>query len=136
MIILRSAVTDDARAIATVLVESWRTTYAGIIAQSHLDQLSVDAQINRWQMRLEQPAVIALVAHDEKGAIVGFSAGGAIREPHDGFDAELYAIYLLSAEQRRGTGRQLLVEWARTALARGFRAAVVRVLSANPARAF
>lgn len=136
MISLRTAATGDARAIATVLVDSWRTTYAGIIAQSHLDQLSIDAQAARWQSRLEQSAVIALVAHDEAGAIVGFSAGGAIREPHDTFDAELYALYLLAAEQRRGTGRRLFVEWARTAVARGFRAAVVRVLTANPARAF
>jgi hypothetical protein len=44
--------------------------------------------------------------------IVGFVSGGAIREPVQTYDAELYAIYLLEQESRRkerqGVGTALL----------------------------
>ena len=120
-----------------MLVESWRAAYTGIIADEYLAALSVDAQEQRWRKRLQGPQPpIVLVACDDKESIVGFVAGGAIRQAHDDFDGELYAIYLVPAVQRRRLGRRLLVEWAALATSSGFRSALVRVLSANPARAF
>jgi ribosomal protein S18 acetylase RimI-like enzyme len=133
---VRPATALDAEDIARVLVESWRTTYAGIVHEGYLNNMSVAAQTTRWQSRLKQPDVSAFVAHDETGATIGFAAGGRVREPHDGFDAELYAIYLVAEAQRRGAGRQLLGAWAGASAAKGFRAALVRVLSANPATSF
>jgi L-amino acid N-acyltransferase YncA len=138
MFSVRSARPSDAAAIARVLVDSWRSTYAGIVAQSYIDSLSVESQTTRWRQRLSEPRILAtaVVAENEEGAVVGFAAGGPIRQEPEDFDAELYAIYLVADVQGRGLGRQLLTEWARRASSQGFRAAIVRVITANSARVF
>jgi GNAT superfamily N-acetyltransferase len=133
---IRKAKPGDAHAIAGVHVESWKTTYPGIITQSYIDGLKVEDGVARWQERLSQadgPAVF--VAEDEAG-IFGFAAGGAIMHPVDGFDGELGAIYLLASHQRKGAGAALVRRIAAALRERGFRNMVVWVLKANPSRGF
>jgi GNAT superfamily N-acetyltransferase len=135
---IRRARPGDARAIAEVHVASWRSTYPGIVDQAYIDTLSVGERAANWERRLidpPNPAPDILVAASA-GSIVGFASGGPIRAPRAGFDAELYAIYLLKNAQGAGIGRALFRAWAQMAIDRGFRAAIVRVLSANPACAF
>ncbi len=136
---IRRALLDDATAIAEVHVGSWRTTYPGIVDQAYIDSLSVPERAVAWGRRLSPDSDTApdvLVAVTADGVIVGFISGGAIRDSWPGFDAELYAIYLLDSVQHKGVGRRLLREWAGLALASGWHAAVVRVLAANPACLF
>ena len=136
---IRRALLDDAIAIAEVHVGSWRTTYPGIVDQSYIDSLSVPERAAAWGRRLSaDPDMFpdVLVAEAADGGIVGFISGGAIRDSWAGFDAELYAIYLLNSVQQKGVGRRLVREWAGLALADGWHAAVVRVLSDNPACLF
>ena len=135
---IRAAAVEDAPAIASVLVASWRTTYPGIVAQSYIDGLSVTERTEAWERRMRSGADApeTVVAETPTGALVGFASGGALRSPHPGFDAELYAIYLLREVQAQGLGRRLAQEWAMRAVARGFHAALVRVLAGNSACAF
>jgi len=135
---LRVASVEDAEVIATVQVASWLTTYPGLVAREYLDTLSVRDRAAAWTRwfsgeRGEPPT--ALLA-ESAGSPIGFAAGGRIREPQAGFDAELYAIYLLFDAQGHGLGTRLLRTWASLMVARGFRSAVVRVLADNPARRF
>lgn len=120
-------------------VSSWRTTYPGIVAQSYIDSLTVDGRAAVWERVLRRetsPESYVLVAESAARGIVGFSSGGPIRLPRPGFDAELYAIYILKGAQGSGVGRGLLEAWAKHDVARGLRSAIVRVLSKNPARFF
>lgn len=137
-ITIRRARPEDAMAIATVQVSSWQTTYSGIVDQSYIDGLSIVKRAAAWTRRLgtlaDAPDV--LVAELSPGELVGFISGGRIRAPEAGFDAELHAIYLLAGQQRHGLGTQLVRAWAEISIARGFRAAVVRVLAANSACVF
>lgn len=138
MIAIRDATHNDAPSIARVLVDSWRQTHGGIVVQSYLDALSVEKQTERWRARLRDPRIVstAVVAHDEEHGVVGFAAGGPIREAHGDFDGELYAIYVNTELHGHGVGRRLLVEWARRMASEGYHSAVVRVFSANKALAF
>lgn len=136
---IRRALPADATAIAEVHVAAWRTTYPGIVDQAYIDSMSVSERAATWLQRLSADGAAGpdiLVATAGDGRVVGFVSGGPIREPLEEFDAELHAIYLLESFQRAGLGRRLVREWAALAHARGFRAAVVRVLAANPARLF
>jgi ribosomal protein S18 acetylase RimI-like enzyme len=135
---IRRATVDDADALAFVHVSSWRSTYPGIVDQQYIDSLSVEDRSTAWRARLvvDPPTMDIFVADLPNRGIVGFVAGGRIRHAEPGFDAELYAIYLLKEAQRGGIGRQLTRAWAECAIERGFHAAVVRVLAANPACGF
>ncbi|HEY4215527.1 MAG TPA: GNAT family N-acetyltransferase [Gemmatimonadaceae bacterium] len=56
LINIRKAVPTDAGAIADVHVASWRATYAGLVAQSYLDGLSVAERTAAWERRLGNDA--------------------------------------------------------------------------------
>jgi len=75
------------------------------------------------------------VAENEAG-LVGFACGGRLREPITDYDAELYAVYLLREQQRRGAGRALVEVLAEALQKEGFRRMTVWVLKQNPAVEF
>ena len=82
---LRPATPGDAMAIAQAHLESWKTTYPGIIPQAYIDALNVENGVRNWQQRLEENSRHIFVAEDESG-IFGFICGGPIREPIPGYD--------------------------------------------------
>jgi len=126
---IRAATTQDARAIAHVHVESWRTTYAGIVPETYLANLKETEREVSWREWLTMDVDVFIA--EIEGEIVGFVSGGAIREPVDGFDAELFAVYLLQGAQRRGVGSALLRRLALSLMARGFKSMVAWVLEDN-----
>ena len=104
---IRDAVPEDAPAIAHVHVEGWRSTYRGLFPDDFLDGLDEAARAAYWRGTLPtKDGRHTLVALDD-AAVVGFASGGPDRGSH-GFEAEVYAIYLLSNARRRGTGRRLM----------------------------
>jgi ribosomal protein S18 acetylase RimI-like enzyme len=134
MVLIRKADLDDAAAIAHVQVQSWRTTYAGIVPDAFLAEMSEREQTARWQMLLTDDNVV-LVAERER-QIMGFTIAGASRERAEGCDAELYAIYLHAVDQGLRIGTELLRETARALSDRGFTSMDVWVLAENSAKRF
>lgn len=132
---VREARLEDAEAIARVHLESWKSTYPGIIPQAYIDGLRVENGIANWQERLDGHGPLTLVAEDRDG-IFGFASGGAMVHPVDGFDGELGAIYLLASHQRRGAGAKLVRAIARGLHDQAFRSMVVWALRENPACGF
>ncbi|MEW9033324.1 MAG: GNAT family N-acetyltransferase [Planifilum fimeticola] len=134
--IVRKAGPADASGIARVHVESWRTTYQGIVPDSVLDNLSVEKRENRWKQDLRQGKSRTFVAETSGGEIVGFACSRPERTKAYGYDGELYAIYLLQRCQRKGIGRRLFRAAAQELAADGFRSFLVWVLADNPSRRF
>jgi L-amino acid N-acyltransferase YncA len=131
---IRVATLQDAGAIARVHVESWRTTYAGMVPAEYLASLDVGQREVSWREWL--PLDIDVFVAEVDGEVVGFVGGGAIREPVEGFDAELFAIYLLRDAQRRGIGMALLKRLAGSLKARGYRSMMAWVLEDNSSGEF
>lgn len=134
MISIRSATGGDAGAIAHVHVESWRTTYAGIVPDAYLAGLDEMLRAQLWMGWLAGGALVQVA--ERHGQVVGFAHGGANREALEECDAELYSIYLLREAQGRGSGAALLGAVAAALAERGFRSLAVWVLERNPARGF
>jgi ribosomal protein S18 acetylase RimI-like enzyme len=132
---IRKASHDDADSIAHVHVESWRTTYAGIVPQPYLDSLSKEARAQNWREHLAAPDPLIFVAESAHG-VFGFACGGKQRDPTLAYDGELYAIYLLRASQRQGIGRALTRAVAGGLRSRSYRSMIVWVLEQNPAVRF
>ncbi len=131
---IRAAVETDAGAIAHVHVESWQTTYAGIVPDAYLAGLDETLRAKLWSEWLSGGTVVFVAEWD--GRVVGFAHGGANREGVGECDAELYAIYLLKEAQKRGIGAELLRAMATALLERNFRSMAVWVLEQNRSRSF
>ena len=95
--ILRAAHPTDAAAIAKVHINSWRTTYKGIVPDDFLATLSYEQRTPWWRNILLQPAPTSFVyvAEDPHGQVIGFASGGPERGGDPDYAGELYAIYLL-----------------------------------------
>jgi len=134
MILIRRAETTDAGGIAHVHVESWRSTYAGIVPQDYLDNLNEWERAEMWRELLQRNDEVFVAERD--GEILGFAAGGACRDRIEDCDAELYAIYLLKDAQKARIGSDLVRELSRSLTASGFSSMHVWVLEKNPSKAF
>ena len=133
---VRQAVLEDTDSIALVQVESWRKTYAGILPAAYLESLNIEKHAMIWRQGIREGRMFVYVAEDSWG-IFGFISGGANRTPIEGYDAELYAIYLMPARQRRGVGQELALTLREALLMQNFSSMVVWVLERNlPAVAF
>jgi L-amino acid N-acyltransferase YncA len=131
---IRVATLRDAGAIARVHVESWQTTYAGIVPEVYLASLDVMQREGSWREWLGFDVDVFVAEVD--GEVVGFVGGGAVREPVEGFDAELFAIYLLREAQRRRIGMALLKRLAGSLREKGFGSMVAWVLEDNSSGGF
>ena len=61
-VIVRRALVADARAIAQVRVDAWRTTYRGMIPDAYLDGMKVDDSAALWQRVLSADQMIAMLS--------------------------------------------------------------------------
>lgn len=129
---IRNASPDDAKAIAKVHVDSWKSTYAGVLPQASLDDLGYRGREAIWKGLDPESTFVA----EQEGVIVGFVSVGAERSQDPVFGGELYAIYILESWQRRGIGRELFLRGVRALVERGFDAMLLWVLRDNPARSF
>jgi len=136
--LIRPARIEDAPAIAKVHVESWRTTYAGIIPDDVLAGLRTDQREQMWRDFLSRghPTAFLLVAENDDGEVVGFANAGPERENDPLYKAELYAIYLLHSSQKQGIGRALFDVVIENLQALNFTSMLVCVLAENQARQF
>ncbi|HET9240113.1 MAG TPA: GNAT family N-acetyltransferase [Oligoflexus sp.] len=134
---IRRATTADAPGIARVHVETWRSTYQGLVPDDYLAGLSIPARQEFWDklIRQQPPREHLFVAEDPSGKIVGMISGGRNRSelPYDG---EVKAIYVLKENQGQALGRRLFQASVNQLADDGFRSFMVWVLEQNPACGF
>ena len=127
---IRVANPSDAGPIARVHVDSWRSTYAGIVPDDYLAGLSYQDRESTWNEIL-RTGLPNFVAETEGGHVVGFAGGGPERQGNEVYCGELYAIYLLEEWQRKGVGRLLVSAIAQRLLVDGFSSMLLWVLEDN-----
>jgi ribosomal protein S18 acetylase RimI-like enzyme len=109
-VLIRPARREDAAALASIHVRSWRETYPGLLPASVIDAATPEVRLAEWTRRLAaiRPRSGLWLAELE-GAPVGFAGAGPARDPAAlGTPGELYSLYLLRAAQGRGLGAALL----------------------------
>ncbi len=136
---IRLATLDDADAIARVLVDAWRESYALLMPREALELLDVEEQAMRWRETLqaysEDKVGAVFVAGGQGEAPFGFGACGRQRSPRledAGFPAEFSSLYILQRAQRRGLGRALMQLMATHLQKNGFASASAWVFRDNP----
>ncbi|GKV55857.1 acetyltransferase [Sporosarcina sp. NCCP-2222] len=132
---IRKAQQGDAEGIATVHVDSWRTTYKGIVPDSYLESLSYEERAEMWNRAIGGNPLY--VAEDENGKIVGFATGGKERSgKYADYTGELYAIYLLEEAQGKNIGSELVRAISKELDQMGITSMLVWVLDKNPSKQF
>ena len=138
-VVIRRAKPEDAAAIARVHVESWRSTYAGLLPERLLLKLSNAQHESRWWRHVLghfRRSHFVYVAEDPRDGVVGFISGGAARDRELDYDGEVYALYLLDEYHDAGIGAALFQRLSARMLRECGPGMVVWVLSANPSRYF
>ena len=135
MVELRDATPADAHAIATVIVQSWRAAYRGLLPDDVLAGLSVPDRERLWcDTLIARPPRTRTVVATIGRAIVGFAATGPPLVPTERTDptvGDLYALYLNPDLWGRGLGTQLHTAALERLRACGFTQAGLWVLATN-----
>jgi ribosomal protein S18 acetylase RimI-like enzyme len=134
---IRAALADDASAIAHVHVDSWRTTYKGILPDDTLANLSHERREAYWRKEiLKENAPERVFIAEIDGQVIGFASCGPERTNHPDYTGELYAIYLFQQNQGHGIGRALTHAVTNYLQEQGYAGMLVWVLEHNPSRRF
>ena len=117
-ILIRRATARDAPAIARVRVDSWRTTYRGMIPDAYLDGMQVEASTALWDRVLTAGPNTTCVFVAEHGTdIVGFGAGNRLQPAEARLrcraDCRLPAARIPARGPRSGAGRRRCQSTAR-----------------------
>lgn len=131
--IIRPARAEDVGGIARVHVDTWRTTYAGIVPDEFLAQLSYDRRESMWRSVIARPDPREhLLVADVGGDVIGFTSGGLLRESSDPLAGEIFAIYLRKEFHGRGIGAQLFRASVESLRRAGFQSMQLWALEENP----
>ena len=104
---IRKAKRDDSASMARVQVDSFQTTYAGILPQSYLKQLSCDEQKQDWyDLISSEPNKVLYVAQTNSGEIAGYASGRHNSNEILPYESELVALHVRGEYQRQGVGYQ------------------------------
>jgi len=136
MLSIRTARASDVRAIAHVDVETWRSTYPGMLPDDLLTALDERQRARQWSRFIQHRPDDVVLADDEWDRIQGFGSCGVQRETQLPYAGEIFTLYVGPDHQGRGIGRQLLLALFQRMLAEGQSSAMLWVLAANPSRYF
>ena len=136
-IIYREATVEDSYAVAQVHVKSWRESFAGLVPQSFMDNMTVEKRAKAFASRATNGFYKMFLAETlEERVVVGFMDVGKPRDGELPYDAELYAIYLLKEFQRKGIGQELFRMGVEALVAEGMHSMYLLALEVSPYRPF
>lgn len=139
--IYREATILDLKGIIKVGIDTWKTTYIGIISDDFLQGLSYKDKEQKWRQRLENPTHGAkiFIAETIQNEIVGFALATLekynpllVSIQPEKFIGELCAIYVLKDFQDKKIGTQLIKLVTKYFLKNEIKSMIVWVLKENP----
>lgn len=135
---IRMARPTDAAGIASVYVDSWRETYAGILPDAGLLRMSKTDHTASWQRNIKAANLRnpVLVASDEKSNVFGFASAGPSRDKTLPFEGEVYTLYVAPGWTGQGLGAAMLSSMFRIFSKANCRGMVIWALGENPSRFF
>ncbi|MFF2878885.1 GNAT family N-acetyltransferase [Gottfriedia sp. NPDC057991] len=134
--IIRKATMTDAKGIAKVHVDSWKTTYRNIIPNEFLEKLSYVQREKLWEHNLSKVVDYVVVAENDNGEIIGFADCGKRERNQVDHSGDLTSIYLLEEYQGKGIGKQLMKQLFLQFQKWGYNRVFVEVLEDNKTRYF
>ncbi|WP_242491003.1 GNAT family N-acetyltransferase [Priestia endophytica] len=128
---IKKANIDDIKVISKIYIDTWKTTYKGLVPDKFLNELSYEEAENKWMHFLNDQIhkSFIYVAINEFEEIIGFAAAQSSSDVE--FKGELYALYLLPKAQGLGAGRSLISTVAQHFIEEGISSMMVWVMKNN-----
>ncbi|WP_321990778.1 GNAT family N-acetyltransferase [Marispirochaeta aestuarii] len=101
---VREARLQDSKAIAEIIVETWKYAYTGIVDKDYVDNLNVQSFIQIMMRNLQQKKETIFV-YEEDETIKGFISGKLLKK--DNYQCEIVGFYVLPEFQQAGIGKIL-----------------------------
>ncbi len=133
---IRAARADDARAIAAIEVETWRSTYPGMLPDRVLLGMSERRLAASWSGLVRRWPRDVLVATDMRDEVIGFGHCGPQKGAALDIAGEIFTLYVTPDAQGKGVGRRLLHALFSRMVESGHDSALAWVIGANPSRFF
>jgi GNAT superfamily N-acetyltransferase len=132
--IVRPATVDDAEAIETVRIATWRASYRGIVPDAYLDSLEIkSSRVDRLRAAIDRADAGARVVGVADSQVIGMGIAGAPEDDQMPKDVgEIFAVYVLPEWQGRGVGRTLLARLISALQALGYQSAILWTLRDLP----
>lgn len=127
---IRQATIEDAPRIAEIHVDSWRSTYRGIVPDDFLAALDVKKREEAWKkLCSNERSPVYVACHANR--IIGFCHVSASGDRDAEATAEINSIYMDPAHIRHGYGSKLLAAALSFALEQGCTVVTLWVLNEN-----
>lgn len=126
---IRQATLEDAREIARVHDEAWRSTYQGIIPHLHLQNMISRRGPDWWKRSLRRGAGLWLLVYN--GTPQGYAAFGDARFTPVAGAGEIFELYLAPPYMGVGLGRRLFHATCGELERRGRQSLIVWALAEN-----
>lgn len=138
MVLVRQAYPSDAAAIARIHVETWQTTYAGLLPERMLATMREQKHKDSWTNLLlgNRESETVLVAERSKIGVVGFVSAGPARSGVESYEGEIYTLYVMPDFQNQRIGTRLLEGAFRRLGEQSLHGVMLWVLAGNPSRFF
>jgi GNAT superfamily N-acetyltransferase len=134
VMLLRPAQPEDALAVARVHVRSWQAAYRNIVPDDYLDQLRPEDRAARYDFASHDPLKPHTIVAVEDGlipAIHGFATTMPVSDSDMPDYGELCALYVDPQHWSKGLGVALVSAARAHLFERGFRKAILWVLTGN-----
>jgi GNAT superfamily N-acetyltransferase len=129
--VLRQAVVSDAKIIAALHAESWRSAYRGILSNDYLDNGVFPERETYWQetLRAPRPERRYVLLAEQDNRLIAFVSVFLDEEPQYG--ALLHNLHVLPQLKGQGLGRLLMYEAAQWTLLQNVKQMHLWVFEAN-----
>lgn len=131
---IRAAKPGDEKAIAQVVIDTWKDAYQGIVSQHFLDSLTTEKHEVLLTQQIAQNTQIIYVMESEQNQIQGMISGGVDRS--EKYDCEIVAIYIDRDYQKCGIGKRLFLECINAFRTQGCKSMVIWTFENNKDRGF
>ena len=132
---IRLASINDAKSIAHIRVDGWKSAYKGMIPDSFLNTLDYDFEENRVKSRInksDSEFTSDILVYEDAGKVLAYAYyGKSLDNAFPDYQSEVVALYVLPSKKGMGIGTKLMSEIKSILIKQGYSNMIVWCLKEN-----